>query len=223
MLRLVCLVTLATAAALATGCAEPRSLLVSRPDDAGLDRAVTAMWAHEIHGVARDGDWLLTRSYYALGDAIAKLTPGLDLSHASVYDATRDTVIEAVGDGVREIPLAELIARNHYVVVVRPAKMTAAEQRAALDRARTQLGAAFDKTGLFGFDDPSAFYCSELVWWASDMERRSGVRERVISPADLMKYGQVIYWSGERTDPQVLALAQAGSARRSPATATAAR
>src|SRR5258707_769811 len=99
------------------GCAEPRSLLVHRPEDPRVDSAVTAMWAHEVHSVARDGDWLLTRSYYALADVITLSTGGEGLSHASIYDAKHDTVIEAVGSGVREIPLAELIDRNHYVIV----------------------------------------------------------------------------------------------------------
>lgn len=216
--RLACLFALAVATATFTGCAEPRSMLVHRPEDPAVDAAVTALWAHEIHGVARDGDWVLTRSYYALGDAIAKLTPGEDLSHASIYDAHRDTVVESVGSGVREISLSELLSRNHYVIVVRPHNMTAADQTAALARARTRVGAAFDKGGMLGIDDPDKFYCSELVWWASQTEARSGVRERVITPADLMKYGQVIYWSGQRTDAQVMQLA-ADRAPRTPRTA----
>jgi hypothetical protein len=85
----------------ATGCHEPRSVLVKRPQNQDVDSAVTAMWSHEIHGVAQDGDWILSRSYYMLADAIAKTTGGVDLSHASIYDAKRDTVIEAVGAGVR--------------------------------------------------------------------------------------------------------------------------
>ncbi len=147
------------------------------------------------------------RAAQSLGDAIAKLTPGEDLSHASIYDAKRDTVIEAVGSGVREISLAELISRNHYVIVVRPTGMTAADQQRALARARTKVGTAFDKAGLFGLGDDAKFYCSELVWWASETEARSGETERVITPADLMKYGSVIYWSGNRTDPQVMSIA----------------
>jgi hypothetical protein len=51
---------------------------------------------------------------------IATVTPGEDPSHASLYDAEHGTVIEAVGDGVREIPLAQLLQRNHYIIPVRP-------------------------------------------------------------------------------------------------------
>ena len=56
----------------AAGC-DPTSVMVHRPETPSADAAVTAMWTREIHGVARDGDWILTRSYYAMGDAIAQL------------------------------------------------------------------------------------------------------------------------------------------------------
>ena len=203
----------------AAGC-DPKSAMVHRPENPSADAAVTAMWTREIHGVARDGDWILTRSYYAMGDAIALATPGEDLSHASIYDATHDTVIEAVRSGVREIPLAKLVDRNHYVIVVRPSGMTAADEALALARARTRLGAPFDITGMIGVDHADAYYCSELVYWASQTEAHSGRHERVITPADLMKYGEVIYWSGKRTDPQIMELATS-RAPRAPRTETA--
>lgn len=214
---------LAVTAIIATGCAEPRSLLVSRPADRGTDLAVTALWAHEIHQVARDGDWILTRSYFALADVIALGTRGEDLSHASIYDASRDTVIEAVGSGVREIPLAALLERNHYAIVIRPSRMTAAAQAAALARARAQVGTPFDNAGMIGFDDPDRFYCSELVYWASDTAARHGRTETVITPAGLMAYGEVVYWSGERTDAQVMKIASARQARPATVARTAAR
>lgn len=190
-----------------TACA-PKAVLVKRPADATADAAVTAMWTHEIAGVARDGDWLLTRSYAAVGDVIALGTPGEDLSHASIYDATHGTVIEAIGSGVREIPLQQLVARNHYIIVVRPSHMTAAEQADAVTRARTKVGAPFDYTGMFGFDARDKWFCSELVAWASQTEARNHVHEIVMTPPDLMKYGEVIYWSGKRDDAQVMAIAR---------------
>ena len=88
----------------AAACSRP-SVVVKRPADPDIDHAVTRMWASEVKRVARDGDWILTRSYYLVGDAIAAATPGESLSHASIYDAERGSVIEAVGSGVREIPL----------------------------------------------------------------------------------------------------------------------
>lgn len=192
----------------AAACNRP-SVLVKRPEDPKVDAAVTALWTSEIQRVARDGDWILTRSALLAGDVIAKVTPGEDLSHASIYDAKRGTVIESIGSGVREIPLAQLVQRNHYVIVVRPSNMTAAEQTEAVARARTKIGAPFDIRGMFGIDHEDAFYCSELVYWASQTEARSGTSERVVTPSDLMKYGEVIYWSGKRDDDQVMAIAAA--------------
>lgn len=199
--------------AIASGCAEPKSVLVKRPENKDVDAAVTAMWSHEIHQVAQDGDWILTRSYFMIADAISKATPGIDLSHASIYDAKRDTIIEAVNDGVREIPLAELVRRNHYVIVVRPHGMTAAQRARSVERARSRIGTPFDKAGLFGFDDRNKLYCSELVWWASQGELRTGDHHTVIAPSELLQYGEIVYWSGQRTDPQVMELAMAREAR----------
>ncbi|MBS1119135.1 MAG: Permuted papain-like amidase enzyme, YaeF/YiiX, family [Deltaproteobacteria bacterium] len=188
-------------------CVDPPSMLVHRPKNPDVDAAVTRLWTGEIQRVARDGDWILTRSYFLAADVISTVTPGESLSHASIYDARHGTVVEAVGSGIREIPLAQLVDRNHYVIVVRPSNMTAADQAGALARARTQLGGKFDASGMFGFDHEDEYYCSELVYWASQTASRSGTRERIITPSNLMKYGEVIYWSGKRDDPQILQLA----------------
>jgi uncharacterized protein YycO len=193
---------------IAAGCSRP-SVMVKRPADTQADAKVTAMWTGEIAKIARDGDWVLSRAYFLTSDAITIGTTGEDLSHASMYDAEHGTIVEAVGSGIREIPLSEFVERNHYIVVVRPANMTAIDQRDALARARGKLGGKFDVTGMFGIDHEDTFYCSELVYWASQTEARSGTRETVVTPSDLMKYGEVIYWSGKRDDPQVLGIASA--------------
>ncbi len=212
MLRSLSLVALV---AVTTACHEPKSIMVHRPDNAAADQHVTQMWTREIASVARDGDWILSRSYFIGGDAITALTGGEDLSHASMIDVTHGTIIEAVGSGIREIPLSQLVGRNHYLIVVRPTGMTAADQKRALDRARTTVGGEFDATGLFGIDNEEKFYCSELVWWASETEARSGQHERIVTPADLMKYGEVLYWSGKRDDPQVMEIATDRATARS--------
>lgn len=180
-----------------------KSPMIHRPTDSSVDEAISALWTAEIRRVARDGDWLLSRAYYATSDLIVLGTAGESLSHGSIYDATRGTVIESIASGVREIPLEQFIQRNHLVIVVRPSNMTAADGHAAVARARTKLGAPFDATGMFGFDDPDKFYCSELVYWASQTAARTGSHERVVTPSDLMKYGEVIYWSGKRDDAQL--------------------
>ncbi|MBL9020209.1 MAG: hypothetical protein JNL83_38845 [Myxococcales bacterium] len=217
------LVLAALAAGSTAACAhEPKSVLVKRPDDKTADAAITKLWASEIRKVARDGDWILTRSYYAVSDGIVVFTPGEDLSHASMFDAKRDTIIESIESGVREMPLEQLVGRNHYVIVVRPTGMTAADQSEALARARSVLGAPYDIGGMFGFETPGKYYCSELVFWASQTEARSGRHETVVTPSDLMKYGEVIYWSGKRDDRQVMELATS-RAPRTTKTETAAK
>ena len=37
--------------------------------------------------------------------------------------------------------------------------------------------------------------------------------QRVITPSELMEYGEVVYWSGQRTDQQVMDLAMARDAQ----------
>lgn len=188
-----------------SACSEPASVMVHRPGDARADAAVTTLWAGEIHDVARDGDWILSRSYYAMADVIATASTREALSHASIYDHEHDTVIESVGSGVREIPLAQLVDRNHYVMVLRPTGLSAVQQKQALARAREKLGAKFDVTGMLGvYDHPDEYYCSELVWWASFGD---APHPQVIQPSSLIDHGTVLYWSGKRTDPQVMELA----------------
>jgi hypothetical protein len=222
MIRLATLTV--AACVLFTGCAEPKSFLVHRPEDKTVDVAVTEMWTSEIASTARDGDWILSRSYYAIADAVSQIAPGEELSHASIYDAKRGTIIEAVNSGVREIPLADLVQRNHYMIIVRPRYTTAAEGTANVARARSALGTPFDHMGFFGLQSDKKFYCSELVWWASQGEAKNGVHETIITPANLMQYGEVIYWTGKRNDAQVQALAmERSSEAQATITRTAAR
>lgn len=204
MIRRVAVTLAAVALALVTGCHEPKSLLLKRPENPVADKAVTQLWADDIKRIAQDGDWLLTRGYFVTSDAVSVLTTGEDISHASIYDAKKGTIIEAVNAGVREITVEELLRRNHHVIVVRPSNMTAAQRSRSVARARSRIGAGFDHAGLFGIDNKDRVYCSELVWWASQGELRTGAGQRVITPSELMDYGQVVYWSGARTDEQLL-------------------
>jgi hypothetical protein len=139
------------------------------------------------------------------GDAISGVTGGVALSHASMYDAGRGTIIEAFRPLVRESRLEDLVRRNHYLIIVRPSGLSRPERVASLARARAQLDKPFDIGGMFGFDDPDEWYCSELLFWAADIGARTGKDPLVVTPSDLLEYGQVVYWSGERTNPEVVA------------------
>lgn len=180
-------------------CSSP-SFIVRRPERGIADRAVTAMWVRDVRRVARSGDWLLTRSYSLIGDVIALATSGANVSHASVYDAERGTVIEAIAPAVREVPLEHLVDRNHYVLVVRPLGSSAEAGRAAVARARSAVGAEFDFLGMLGAGSDGRFYCSELVAWAS---RSALATEWVVVPSELMDGGTVLYFSGQRDDAAV--------------------
>ncbi|MBE7448805.1 MAG: hypothetical protein HS111_07915 [Kofleriaceae bacterium] len=210
------LVTLVLALATAAGgCGT--SVMVRRPADPAIDQALTAMWSDEIRRVARDGDWILVRSYASVGDAIVVMTGGEALSHATMYDGQTGTVIEAITPAVREIALEELVGRNHHVLIVRPPG-DAAAQRAAVLRARSTLGTGFDLRGMFGVADrKDRFYCSELVYWASDVAARDRRQRFIITPASLVEHGEVVYWSGRRDDPQLQRVAAGWLAERAPA------
>ena len=198
--RVVAAVVLAVLAA--SGCWHG-SLYASRPKDRLVDDAINKLWADEIRRVARDGDWILSRSYSAVGDAIVLATSGEELSHAAILDPEHDAVIEAVTEGVRAVPIGDFMRRNRYAMVVRPSRMNAVDRRGALGRARSVIGAGFDYRGMLGLDDTSAFYCSELVYWASRIAAWDPDPPTVVTPAELLRYGQVVYFSGRRDDPQL--------------------
>jgi uncharacterized protein YycO len=211
MFRNALLTALTLAAAMAaTGCGH--SVLVHRPKDAEIDKALTKMWTAEIARVAQDGDWLLVRSYASVGDAIVVLTSGEEISHAAMYDGKTGTVIEAITPNVREIPLEELVGRNRYVIVVRP-QTSAAEKRASVMRARSTIGTAFDLRGMFGVADrKDRFYCSELVYWAGGVADRDSKDHFIITPVSLIDHGEVVYFSGRRDDAQLQRVARGWAA-----------
>jgi uncharacterized protein YycO len=196
----------------ATGCGGG-SVKIHKPTDEATNRNVTAMWERDIKKTARSGDWILTRSYSLTGDIITTVAPGEDVSHASIYDARTGTIIEARRPTVQEVPLENLLARNDLVIVIRPHSPRGAQGTAAVDRARATVGTEFDLQGMLGLgDNDQKFYCSELVYWASAMDPVN--RPRIITPASLMEYGEVVYYGGRRTDKQVQEAARWSTARK---------
>jgi hypothetical protein len=207
-LRTTLLAAITVAVCLAQAGCYHGSLYADRPKNKLVDLAISQMWADEIRRIARDGDWILSRSLTWEGDTIAFLTGYEQFSHASIVDVTHGTIIEATTPEVREISIEELMQRNRHVVVVRPNGISAERSRLALDYARAQLGLAFDLWGFVGYEEPDKWYCTELIFWASGMEELHG-KEVVLMPKEMMKYGEVIYYSGRRDDVQVQALAAA--------------
>ncbi len=188
------------AAASTAGCGlHSQSVMVKRPSNKALDEVVTQRWAAEVRLHAQQGDWILTRSYTKLSDAIVLLTSGDEFSHGTIYDAKRDLIIEAVDTGVQEIPLEQLVRRTNDLMIVRPS-VSAADRARAVERARSKLGVPYDVRGLVGVEDPDKFYCSELVYWSIDPRAHGMDTPLVISPADLIRAGQVVWYSGSRAD-----------------------
>ncbi len=176
------------------------SVLVKRPKHAPTDRAITALWVDEIRHIAKPGDILLSRSYSLPGDIIAVGTSGEDLSHAALWDAERGVVIEAITPRVHTVSLDKFVHRNRYIILVRPRGLTDAQRVAAVERARGAIGLGFDVLGMLGINDrDDKYYCTELV-----ADAIGGIDAgRIITPNELMEYGDVVYFSGLRDAPQV--------------------
>jgi uncharacterized protein YycO len=185
-----------------TGC---HSFMVERPQNRSVDEAYTRAWTEQIRREAKTGDVLLSRGYALISDTVDVFTAGEPVSHSVIYDAERGTVIEAVSVGVREIPLEQYVKNVHRVILVRPSGLTAKERRDVVARARAMKGHAYDYSGLFGIDDPDRFYCSELVAWALRVRERGLPVSAVVSPAELVKYGTVLFDSGPRDEVVVAA------------------
>lgn len=206
----VIMLSLATAAQLA-GCGLLST--ANKPDNARANSAITEMWARDIQSKAQDGDWILMRSYATAGDVITLFTSGEDISHSAMYDAHSGTVIEGVSPTVKESALRDVIQHKRHVIIVRPHGLSKAQRRDSVQRARSKIGAKYDWGGLIGVDSEDKYYCSELLYWASRIGPRR-TRPLVISPARLMDYGEVIYWSGHRDDAQIHRAAMAARTRR---------
>ena len=190
-----------------------RSVVAKRPTSKRVNADVTNMWAAEIQRVAQDGDWILLRSYAFVGDGIAAVTRGEDVSHSAVYDAKRGTIIEGVSPIVREVPLRKVLHTSRLAIVVRP-NLSAKERKKALVRARSTVGAKYDWGGLVGLDDPDKFYCSELLFWAGRFEEKGHARPLVVSPAALINLGEVLYYSGPRDDDRIQHVARTRANKR---------
>ncbi|QSX77003.1 N-acetylmuramoyl-L-alanine amidase [Lysobacter solisilvae] len=134
------------------------------------------------------GDIIVSTARHAVSFAIRAGTLSA-ISHAMIY-AGNGNVIEAVGDGVHEVPLATAIGDAILAVAYRDPRVDAARAQAMVDFARAQVGQPYNYTGvarighrilfplqarlldaiasITGADTTTArsFYCSELVFAA---------------------------------------------------------
>ena len=90
-----------------------------------------------------------------------------EFSHVDLYDPKSNTVIGSIAPaGVREIPLQEMLTSCSKAVVK---TMSNIDDKKILAYARSKIGAKYDWTAMLGFifrqlfDNPSRYFCSELV------------------------------------------------------------
>lgn len=89
------------------------------------------------------------------GNAITEVTPGM-IDHVAIV-ISKDSVIEAVGAGVKTTPLDSLRQQEGYYII---GKVRRADPTLSVMNARYYLGRPYDRLYL---PDNEAIYCSELV------------------------------------------------------------
>lgn len=174
------------------GCSNP---IVVHPPATRLAREAEALQA--LIRLGQPGDWLVIRGYHATDNLVSALTQD-PFSHVAVLDPARGQVIEAEGKGLHVTPLAEFVTKAHRVVLLRPLWATTPErQQAAVAKARELVGRPYDFTGLIGLNSPDRYYCSELAVavYAPYPSRRDHL-PAVIPPADLIRWGTILWDSG---------------------------
>ena len=104
------------------------------------------------------------------GNAITDVTPGM-IDHVAIV-LSKDSVIEAVGAGVKTTPLDSLRLQEGYYLIGR---LQGADPTLSIANARQFLGRPYDRLYL---PDNDAIYCSELVQFS--MADKDG--RRLLSP-----------------------------------------
>jgi len=178
-----------------TGCGH--SIVLKKPPAA--ERAtLNAEWLKQIRAVAKPGDWLVVRGYKKVDNLVVAAT-NIPLSHAAVYDAERDQVIEAIGDGVQTAPMEKFVDMAHRVLVIRPRWWTPERGIEAVKFALTTIDKKYDFLGTVGGGSADRYYCSELCVEAyrKHHDKRDHL-PRVLEPGQMYLWGQVLYDSRPR-------------------------
>jgi len=121
-------------------------------------KKVTGYHYFDLQSTIEPGDILLAHTE---GEFTNWLIPGF-WKHAAVYIGG-GTIVEAVGDGVRENHLVGFMLSKDFVSVFRPLFMNNDEKSIMCYFAKIQVGKPYDyylKSGI------EAFYCAELPWFS---------------------------------------------------------
>ena len=175
-----------------TGCAVRSNVSPSRTLD-----TVTAA---EVRTVLQHGDWLVTRGVHGTDDFVSTVTNS-PLSHAGVYDAILDEVIEAEASGVHATSLADFVGKSHRVLVLRPLWAAGYTRPVAVLRARSRIGSAYNFTGLAGLNTPGSYYCTQLcvdAYRPFILKKPDNPMPKVLRPGQMYHWGRIMYDSGPR-------------------------
>jgi uncharacterized protein YycO len=123
----------------------------------------------------------------------------IPLSHAAIYDAHREQVIEAVGKGIGQRSLDSFVNLTHRVLVIRPRWWSPASGAAAVTWARGKIGKKYDFLGVVGLGSSRRWYCTELCLSAyDDSHTKKDHLPRVMEPGQMYLWGTILFDSGPR-------------------------
>jgi uncharacterized protein YycO len=150
-----------------------------------------------IRSYLRTGDWLVARGVHAADDFVSTMT-NMPFSHAAIYDAATDEVMEAEGEGVHPTSLADFLAKSSRIWVIRPMWSTVDTAPEAVKRARSLIGKGYNFTGLIGIDWPDRYYCTQLAIEAYKpfITPNGNPIPQVISPGRMHHWGRILFDTG---------------------------
>ncbi|MDR1397129.1 MAG: hypothetical protein LBJ14_05305 [Desulfarculales bacterium] len=143
------------------------------------------------------GDWLVVRGIHMPDNFIASVT-NMPLSHAAIFDALNEEVLESDSNGVHTSTLEEFMSRSQRLMIIEPAWATQQSRGPAVERARGWLGQGYNYTGLVGINSPNRFYCTQLAVDAYKpfIENGPNPLPAVIKPGQMYHWGRIVYDTG---------------------------
>jgi uncharacterized protein YycO len=149
----------------------------------------------EIKQILANGDWLIIRGVNWRSNLVATAT-NTPLSHAAIYDAENDQVVEAISAGVIATPLLTFLSDANRLLIIRPIWRDEYNEQ-AVARARSWVGRPYNFTGLVGLNLPDRYYCSQLALraYGPPVDPPNPIPP-IIEPGQMYHWGTILYDSG---------------------------